>query len=89
MVHLEYSQGQVINIANEWEMELIYDLKGHVKQIQQELRDLRQALSTCINMHPAKPQNLMQTRLSDSNIHSGAHIYLRQLYNKLYIYLKA
>ncbi|XP_074330225.1 uncharacterized protein LOC141667579 isoform X1 [Apium graveolens] len=53
------------------EMELIYDLKGHVEQIHQELSDLRKALSTCINMQ-VKPQNLMQAGLLDSNIHSLA-----------------
>ncbi|KAK1375741.1 MlaD domain-containing protein [Heracleum sosnowskyi] len=53
------------------EMELIYDMKGHVEQIHQELSDLRKALSICISMQQAKPQNLMQTELSDP-IHSVA-----------------
>lgn len=57
-------------------MELIYGLKGHVEQIHQELSDLRKALSTCIriSMQQAQPQNLNQTGLSDSYIHSGGHI---------------
>lgn len=65
-------------------MELIYGLKDHMEQIHQELSDLRKALSVCISMQQAQPQNLMQKGLSDSYIHSGKHIcFVVQFYNVL------
>ncbi|XP_028799269.1 putative uncharacterized protein DDB_G0277255 [Neltuma alba] len=48
------------------EMELIYDLRGHMKQLYHEMSELRKSIRSCIDM-----QMILQKSLSRENNHPG------------------
>lgn len=47
------------------EMEIIYDLRGHMVQLYQEMSELRKAIKSCVDMQMTLQQSMKQ------EIHSG------------------
>ncbi|KAI7737842.1 hypothetical protein M8C21_020176, partial [Ambrosia artemisiifolia] len=47
-------------------MELIYDLKGHMEQLHQEIMELRKSIKSCVNMQVKMQQSLKQNAVAAS-----------------------
>lgn len=63
---LKYLNGKINNTLNSQEMELLYDLKGHMEQLQREMSELRKSIQSCVER-----QMNSQNYLKVHEVHPG------------------
>lgn len=52
-------------------MELIYDLRGHMEQLHQEIMELRRSIKGCVNMQVKMQLSFKQNVAVAAATHSG------------------
>lgn len=51
-------------------MELIYDLRGHMEQLHQEMSEIRKSIKSCVSMQE-KLQHFIKQEVATAVSHSG------------------
>lgn len=58
-------------ILRKQEMELIYDLRGHMEQLHQEMSELRKSIKCCMDMQIQLQRSIKKEVAVALNHHSG------------------